>query len=255
MTVWWVLCKKEWSELLRSYKLLWVPIVFLLLGGSQPVAMYFMPEIIEQSGGLPPGAIIDIPLPQTYEVLGQTLQQFGLIGLLVLTLAGMGSISGERLLGTAVLTLVKPVSRMAYVTSKWAALLTLASIALGAGYGSACYYTSALFGFVSWKEALLAAALFALWACVVLTLTLALSALLGSGAAAAFVSLAVAMVVVLLTGAFPNVLVWSPGAIPGLASGVLAGEVWPANGSLAIVVAFAVMAGSLAAAVKFGRLT
>ncbi|MFC4100898.1 ABC transporter permease [Paenibacillus xanthanilyticus] len=255
MTVWWVLYRKEWRELLRSYRLLWVPAVFLLLGGSQPVAMYYMPEIIERSGGMPAGAVIEIPIPQAYEVLGQTLQQFGLLGLLVLALAGMGIVSGERTAGTAVMTLVKPVSPAAYVTSKWAALLTLTVVAVAGGYGAALYYTSALFGPVSWKAALLALSLFAIWACVTLTLTLALSACLGSGAAAAFVSMAVAMAAVLLAGAFPDVLAWTPGAIPGLASRLIAGEVWSANDWAPLVAAFLLMLSSLAAAVRFGRLT
>ncbi|TYP68618.1 ABC transporter permease [Paenibacillus methanolicus] len=255
MTVWWVLVRKEWRELLRSYKLLWVPAVFLLLGGSQPVAMYFMPEIIARSGGMPAGALIEIPTPQAFEVLAQTLQQFGLLGLLVLALAGMGAVSGERIAGTAIMTLVKPVSPTAYVTSKWAALLSLTSIAVAAGYGAALYYTSALFGSVSWKDALLALIIFMIWTCVLITMTLALSAFLGSGAAAAFVSLAAAVVVVLLTGAFPDELHWSPGALPGLASRVLAGEGWPAYGWAPLIAAISLLFVSLAAAVKFGRFT
>lgn len=255
MKHWWVLYRKECRELLRGYKLLWVPVVFLLLGGSQPVAMYFMPEIMKASGSMPEGAVIEIPPPQAYEVLAQTLQQYGLLGLLVLALAGMGSISGERVAGTAILTLVKPVPRAAYVTSKWAALLTLAAIAIGAGYGAAWYYTFALFGSISWDDGLSAVLLFTVWACFVLTLTLVFSSFLTSGAASAFVSLAAAMVIVLLTSAFPDALAWNPGAIPGMASRVLTGEALPASSSAAILAAFALMGASLTMAVKFGRLT
>lgn len=67
--------------------------MFLLLGSSTPLSTYFMPQILENFGGLPEGAVIDIPTPTGTEVLAQTLSDFGLLGVLVLTLALMGIVS------------------------------------------------------------------------------------------------------------------------------------------------------------------
>ncbi len=105
-----VMVQKELLELVRSYKLLWVPLVYLLLGIMQPVSTYFMPVILEQAGSLPEGTVIEIPKPLGSEVLAQTLQQFGTLGVLVLVLVCMGTVSGERNNGTASLILVKPIS-------------------------------------------------------------------------------------------------------------------------------------------------
>jgi ABC-2 type transport system permease protein len=38
-----VLFRKEMLELWRSYKWLWVPLVFLFLGIIQPAATYYLP--------------------------------------------------------------------------------------------------------------------------------------------------------------------------------------------------------------------
>ena len=114
-----ILLHKEWREAIRTAKIIWLPAVFLLLGLVQPIMAKFMPDIIASAGNLPEGTILQIPIPKPGEVLGQTLSQFGTIGLLAICLASMGMISGERRNGTAAWILVKPVSPLAYVASKW----------------------------------------------------------------------------------------------------------------------------------------
>ncbi|TMV19103.1 ABC transporter permease [Paenibacillus thermoaerophilus] len=70
-------------------------------------------------------------------MLAKALSQFGSIGLLVLALAGMGCVSGERRSGAAAMLLVKPVSRTAYLLAKWSALLALSLVSFAAGYAAA----------------------------------------------------------------------------------------------------------------------
>ena len=77
MSKWLVLYKKEWLEIIRSYKLIWVPVVFILLGAMQPVTTYFLPALpLANAGNLPKGTVLEIPTPHASEVLAQTLQQF-----------------------------------------------------------------------------------------------------------------------------------------------------------------------------------
>ena len=73
MSKWLVLYKKEWLEIIRSYKLIWVPLVFILLGAMQPVTTYFLPDILANAGNLPNGTVIELPTPHASDVLAQTL--------------------------------------------------------------------------------------------------------------------------------------------------------------------------------------
>ena len=52
------LSKKEISQMTREYKIIWLPIVFILLGLTQPIMMYYLPVILQSVGGVE-GIIID----------------------------------------------------------------------------------------------------------------------------------------------------------------------------------------------------
>lgn len=211
------LVRKEWLELLRSFKLIWVPLVFALLGIMQPVTSYYMPIIIEKAGNMPDGTVIEIPVPSGAQVLADTLSQFGVIGLLILTLAFMGAVSGDRNSGAASLVLVKPISFASYILSKWIGMMTLSWGALLVGYGASWYYTWLLIEPVELAPFLLSYALYGLWFTFVLTATLVFSTLLRSAAGAAFSSLGLAMLLSMLSGLIPKYMGWSPGSITGFA--------------------------------------
>lgn len=211
------LVRKEWLELLRSFKLIWVPLVFALLGIMQPVTSYYMPIIIEKAGNMPEGTVIEIPVPSGAQVLADTLSQFGLLGLLILALAFMGAVSGERNSGAASLVLVKPVSFSAYILSKWIGMMTLSWGALLIGYAASWYYTWLLIESVDFVPFLLSYLIYGLWFTFILTATLLFSTLLRSAAGAAFSALGLAMLLSLLSGLLPKYTGWSPGSLSGFA--------------------------------------
>ncbi|WP_419871766.1 ABC transporter permease [Candidatus Pristimantibacillus sp. PTI5] len=212
-----VMVQKELLELVRSYKLLWVPLIFVLLGIMQPVSTYYMPVILEHAGSMPEGTVIEIPKPLGTEVLAQTLQQFGTLGVLVLVLACMGTVSGERNSGAASLILVKPISVLSYIGSKWTSMLLLAWGSLTAGYLASWYYTGLLFGEIPFSGVLSSLLVYGLWLSFVMAITLLFSALLRSPAAAAFSTLGGAIVLSLLAGLFPKIFGWGPGSLSGFA--------------------------------------
>ena len=86
------LFKKEMKESLRNGKWIWLPIVLIIIGISQPITNYYMPQILEAAGNLPEGAVIDFPTPTGEEVLMGTMSQYGMIGTLLFVLATMGVI-------------------------------------------------------------------------------------------------------------------------------------------------------------------
>ncbi|WP_123039348.1 ABC transporter permease subunit [Cohnella candidum] len=195
-----VLLNKEWTEAVRTSKLIWLPAVFAILGITQPVLAKFMPDILKSAGSLPKGAVIDIPIAAPGEVLGQTLSQFGSIGILAVCLGFMGMISAERRSGAAAWVLVKPVSPLAYLLSKWSVsmLITLASFAVG--YAAAWYETSVLIGTPDTALALKAGIAYAGWLALIVTAVLAAGAWMNAPAAAAFIPFAGATVLQIVQG-------------------------------------------------------
>ena len=185
---WLLLYRKEMLEFSRTYKWIWVPCVFALLGVMQPISSYYMPQILETAGGLPEGAVIVIPPPSGAFVLAETLRNFGLIGLLVLVLAAMGTISGERASGAAALLFVRPVRFGSYITAKWAAYATLAAASVAVGIGAAWYYTDLLIEPMPAGAVLTSALIYAAWLALVTAAVVFFSAALKAPAAAAFIS-------------------------------------------------------------------
>ena len=209
----WILFRKEWLDFRRSYKAVWVPLVFLVLGISQPVSSYLLPDLLKSAGNLPEGSIMQIPVPQPMEVLAGTLSNFSSVGLLVLVLAAMSAVAGERTSGAAELVMAKPVSALAYIVSKWLAYVLLSAGSLLLGYLGAWYYTDQLIGPVDAGRAFAAFGLYALWVSVYLSLTLLLSARLRSAAASAAGALGAAALLGILSGSLPKWFGWSPGRL------------------------------------------
>lgn len=216
-----VLFRKEMLELWRSYKWLWVPLVFLFLGIIQPAATYYLPQIIDSFGGLPEGTIIEIPTPSAGGVLAESLSQLGTIGLLVLALAAMGVLIAERRSGVAAMLLVKPVAFGAYVSAKWAAYVVLTVISVLIGQVGAWYYTTVLFDDFPLRTVLESALVFAVWMSFILTVLVLVSAILRSAAAAAFTALSLAILLSILTPLFEDPMVWSPANLGVYASALL----------------------------------
>ncbi len=225
MSQWLTLFQKEILEMWRNFKWIWVPITFILLGVSEPLTSYYLPQIIKSFGGLPEGSIIDIPPSTAGVVLASGLSQYSTLGVLIIVLGTMGVIAGERKSEVAAMILVKPVSYLSYVTSKWAGSLLLVWFSLFIGYLSTWYYTGQLFDWVPIGEFFQSFVLFGLWLSVVLTVTVFFSAALLSSGMAGFISLALALVVSIISGALSHILEWSPSQLSSYASALLtAGE-------------------------------
>lgn len=224
MRQWLVLLRKEMLELRRSYKWLWVPLVFILLGALQPVTTYYMPQLIDSLGGLPEGAVIQIPTPEPGAVIGESLGQFGTIGLLVLALVAMGTVVAERNSGTAAMLWVKPVSFTAYLGAKWAAYCVLFLVALALGQIAAWYYTDVLIGAFPIGDVLTSTLVFVVWFAFLIALLIFLSVFLRSAAAVAFITMAVALLLSALTSLLGNAMSWNPAALPRYANALLTGS-------------------------------
>ncbi|NUU61156.1 ABC transporter permease [Paenibacillus agri] len=216
----WIVYQKEMLETARTYKLIWIPVVFILLGAMQPIITYYMPEILQAANNVPQGILEGYVMPGAGTVMSQALGQYSTIGILVLVLVAMNSLSGERYNGSAELVLSKPVSPAGFVIAKWAGLFTILFLALGLGVASALYYTEQLIGSLPWMDVVAAAALYGIWLLCALSLTLLFSAFLRAPAAA-FLSLLSSAGMALADSLMPSWFQWTPAALPGLSARLL----------------------------------
>lgn len=210
MKQWFVLFQKEQLELWRSLKWIWVPIIFMLLGSSTPLSTYYLPQLLESFGGLPEGTVLDIPTPTGAEILGGSLGDFGLLGVLVLILAFMSTVSGERRSGVASLILLKPVPYGSFLTAKWASAVFFTWISFGLGYGLSLYYTLVLYDAVPVTLWLASFLYYGLWLTFVMTLIVFFSTILKKNGAIAFAVILSVWLLTILSTTFSAWLTWSP---------------------------------------------
>lgn len=128
--------------------------------------------------------------------------------------------------------------------------MTLMVVSFALGLGGAAYYTYQLIGPLDWAPVIGGAGLYAVWLAWIVTLLLPLGAIL-RGPAAAFISLAVAGALSLLSSLLPSHVQWSPGRLGGMAAEQILGA-----GSSAwspILVAILIMVVSIIVAARLLR--
>ncbi|CAI9396768.1 ABC transporter permease [Niallia sp. Sow4_A1] len=215
------LFQKEMLESKRNGKWIWLPVVMMILGVSQPISTYYMPQIIEKAGNLPVGAKIEFPVPTGAEVLAATLSQYGTIGTLLFVLATMGIISHERQNNVLTLIMARPVSAFQYIASKWSSQVIIALSSLFLSYVLTWYYTNLLFSPVPWIDVLTSFLIYSLWIIFILTFTIWIATLLRNTGGIAGVSLTFLAALSLLTGLITKYMKWSPATLRNGATSIL----------------------------------
>lgn len=253
MKQWFVLFQKEMIESLRNYRWIWLPLVFVMLGVMQPIVAYFLPQIIESAGGLPEGAVIELPTPTGGQVMMEALSNLNTLGLLVLVLAFMGTIASERTSGVAGMILVKRVSFTSYVTAKWAAAILITFVAVVLGMLSAWYYTEELIGPVSVSAMTAGGLLFFVWLMLIVTITVFLSAAMRSNGVIAFLTLLITMIFSLVSSLYDSRLKWSPWLLSDYAGASFVQDGAPGGAWIAVIIAVICMILLLASAISILR--
>ncbi|MEC5424151.1 ABC transporter permease [Virgibacillus sp. C22-A2] len=207
---WLTLFKKEMLENWRNKKWIWVPLVLILIAVIDPITNYYLPQIIESTGGFPDGTVLELPEFAPPEVVMMSLSQFSSLGVLVIVLMSMGTIAGERKSGVMELVLVKPVSYRNYITAKWAALVLLVWSALLLGMFASWYYINILFGDLSFLSLLQIVLFYGLWLTLVVTLSIFYNTLFRTPGLVAFITVITIMAMSVVTQIFGHILEWSP---------------------------------------------
>lgn len=216
-----VLYKKELFAFWRSSKWLWLPIVFVLLGVMQPITIYYMPEILKATGGLPEGAVFELPTPSGAEVMAGVLSQYNTIGIVIIVAAVMGTIHTDRQRGTMSLIMSRPVSAWQYLISKWSAELTIMFVSLFVSYGLSVYYTQLLFSHIPIDLLVKSFFIYFIWVSFIITVTLLCSLLFKQIGAVMAVSIIVVALLSLLDDFLEKYMKWSPSLLSTQASSLL----------------------------------
>ena len=169
---WIALFKKEIDESWHNKKLVWVPLVFILLTIMDPITYYYLPEILEHTGGVPEGTIFEIPEMRAEDVVMLSLEQLGMFGTLLVGFITMGTIAGERKSGTMEMMLAKPIRMNHFITSKWAANALLLIGALTIGLAFSMYYISILFTTLNISTIIGVIAFYSIWLLFVLSISI-----------------------------------------------------------------------------------
>ncbi|WP_342462912.1 ABC transporter permease subunit [Ureibacillus sp. FSL K6-8385] len=205
-----VLFQKELRESWRSFKFLWMPLLFIFLGISDPIMNYYMEDILNAVGNLPEGFTITLPDYAPADILLASTGQFQSIGLIVLVVIAAGMINRERQNGTALFIYVRPISFAALYFSKWAVINLLAVLSVILGYGASMYYTAILYGAVEPLLFIQMVASYCVWILFATTIALMFSAMFKTALSITFtvIVLPIGVLVQSLIGQFWNVSPW-----------------------------------------------
>lgn len=172
-----ILCQKEFREAWRSFKFLWMPLLFVGLGISDPIVNYYMEDILGSVGNMPEGFSMTFPELVPIDLLVASTGQFQTIGLVVFVATVVGMISRERQNGTATLLYVRPISTTALFMSKFVMASVLGILSAVAGYGGSMYYTDLLYGGVDGVGFIQMLATYCVWILFVSAISLMFSAM------------------------------------------------------------------------------
>lgn len=188
MTRFAVVFSKDLLEQWRTLRLPIVAIVFLVFGMASPLLAKYTPDLVAHSGA---NIQVSMPAPTIADAVDQLIKNVGQFGSFAAILLAMSAIARERERGTAALVLSKPVSRPAFLASKFTALLVTLGVSIVVG-GLADYaYTAALFSTLSVPGFLACCAFILVGIVVFASVTFLASTLIGSTLPAAGVGLGV----------------------------------------------------------------
>jgi ABC-2 type transport system permease protein len=215
-----VLFRKEFTEQIKTHKMLVVVAILLLFGFGTPLLLKFLPEFLKLSGEQIP---IELPAFTAFDAIQSYISTLGQIGLLVAVLVAMGSIAQERERRTAIMTLSKPAGFGAFVVAKLAALMVTFGCGLLLGSLGCYLYTVVLLGPFDAGAFTIIALLISFYFLVCLAVTLMYSAFFRNQLAAGGTALATLIILALLSN-IPNIGRYLPVALMNNATSIAGGS-------------------------------
>lgn len=220
MRSYYVLLRSEWVEAVRELKFVWMTIVFVMLGLTQPLINKYMDVILKNVDGAS-GIMLDPnrEVPGSSEIFISTMTgQFNQLGLIILIISIMGMILSDRKSGMQDFILTRPVSVGSYVMAKLTGNWLVSMVSLTLGIAVSYYYTVYLFGYFLFVGVLGFLVVYGIWIIYVISLVMVLSSFLKNQLLVAVVGIVLSMGLVMLSGLSGDILWVSPGAVLTLAN-------------------------------------
>lgn len=186
-----VLIKKEFVQMVRDFKVIWLPIVFIFLGATQPIVTHYLPSILEALGG-GQGITIDpsMTAQKGGEVLASTLgSQFDQLGLMILAISMMGIIQTDKANDMLAFILTRPVSVTSYIGGKIISNYLVAAFSVTSGYFTSYLYVNYLFTAVPFSHMITGLVFYLVWVLFIVSFITMISTIFHSQGIIALISI------------------------------------------------------------------
>ena len=173
-------------------------VVFIFFSLMSPLAARYMPEVMKTFVSQQ-GIIFELPPPTAVDSLAQFLKNLSQIGLFVMIFLVMGTVSAEKEQGTAAFIMVKPVPHISFILAKYLLLWIFLAVLMISSFLVCGFYTYILFGEVPLPSLAVLSLMLFIYMGSILSITLLMSTLFSSQAAAGISSIALWLLLSLLS--------------------------------------------------------
>ncbi len=185
---------KDMRQLWRTFRLPALLLTGLFFAILDPIGAKYMPQIMEQLMRGAEGITFIMPeLGPEDALISYFCKNLSQVGAIIVIFTAMGAVAGERERGVSAWVLTRPVGRLPYFWSKFAAYSAGIVLTVGSGTLLASLYTASLMGAPPVGPVIWSAALMVLYLELILAITLSASALLRGQIAAGGLAFAAMM--------------------------------------------------------------
>ncbi|MBC7341275.1 MAG: ABC transporter permease subunit [Clostridia bacterium] len=245
--------KKELRETWSTHRLYVILAIFVLIGFTSPLLAKMAPDILG-SMAKDSGLSIQIPPPTAVDAYSQLFKNLNNLGTLAVIFSLIGLVVDEKMRGSAIMMITKPVPRWAFITSKYVVSAGLVLLSTALSYAACLYYTLLIFHETHLATSLAATLLAMIFYLLVLALTLLASTVGRSLALSGGIAIAGVLLLSLLPQLNPWLAHYSPGALIGYQAKLVEGSVVLADTLPAVGITLALTVVLVALSVLiFGR--
>ncbi|MGE6259826.1 ABC transporter permease [Heyndrickxia sporothermodurans] len=212
MTQFTILMNKELVQICREFRIIWLPLVFIFLGATQPVMTYYLPSILKALGG-GEGITIDSSMMQQGggQVLATTIgSQFDQLGMMIVVVAMMGIIQSDKANGMLDFILTRPVTVREYLLGKVVSNYVFVSISVLIGYIVSYGYVSYLFTSIPLSRVVLALLIYLVWVLFIVSFTTMISTMFNSQGMIALISIVALLIYRMTSGVLSTIDLFNP---------------------------------------------
>lgn len=239
--------KKEFTEQLRTFRVLIIFAVFFIFGMMSPLLAKMLPDIM--SGMEIQGMTITIPEATAMDAYGQFFKNTTQMGVIVILLVFGGIISNELTKGTLINILAKGLGRHTVILAKYTAALILWTLTFLSSALVNQGYTMYLFDTSKVKNIVFS--MFCFWLFVAFLLSLIiLSSILTGGSFGGLILTAVVLGGLLLLNVFPNAEKVNPIYLSSHNLEFLSGSLKPAEAVTPILITIILIVVTLTASIS-----